>query len=491
MTPSSGPQNAPETPYNAGRWIGLALGPALFAALLALPAPAGLSPEAWRVAAVAVFMAVWWITEAIPVPATALLPIVLFPLLGVGSIADATAPYANPLIYLFLGGFLIALAMERCGLHRRIGLVILRFVGTRPDAIIGGFMIATAGLSMWISNTATTAMMLPVAIALVELVGEGEHTDRRFATALMLGIAYGATLGGIATLIGTPPNALLAAYLGEVHGIEVGFAQWMAVGLPLTLVMLPLAWLLLTRVLFRLERTPIAGGRALIRDELAKLGPMSRAEKMVAGVFLTVALLWMFRPLIAGALPGLHVSDAGIAVAGGLLMFVLPSDFKRSEFLLTWRWAARLPWRVLLLFGGGLSLAAAIERSGLAAWLGGGLVALDTLPTVVLVLGVVALIIFLTELTSNMATTATFLPIIGSLALALDQNPAALAAVCALGASCAFMLPVATPPNAIVFGTGRITIPQMARVGLLLNVLAIAVVGLLGFWLVGRLLGAP
>ncbi len=481
--------------YGARQRVGLALGPLLLALTLVLPAPEGLSDEGWRAAGVAALMAAWWISEALPIPATALVPLALFPLLGVAPIGEAARPYANPLIFLFLGGFMIALAMQRWNLHRRIALAVLGLAGERPAGIVAGFMAATAFLSMWVSNTATTMMMLPIGISVIELIGEreraiaGEAAGANFAVALMLGIAYAASIGGVATLIGTPPNALLAGFMAETYGFDLGFARWMMVGLPLSLVMLPLAWLMLTRLLYPVDRGRIEGSRALLAGERRALGAMSRGEKTVAAVATLTALMWMSRPLIDSALPGLGLSDAGIAIAAALVLFVVPVDLAKGQFALDWETARGLPIGVLILFGGGLSLAAAISATGLAAWIGTGLGGLGGLPVLLVVLAIVAVIVFLTELTSNTATAAAFLPVLAAFAVSLGENPLLFAAPAALAASCAFMLPVATPPNAIVFGSRRVTVPQMARAGIWLNLVAIAAITALAYALLGVALG--
>lgn len=471
--------------------IGLIAGPLLFVAMLFLPAPEGMSITAWQVAAVAALMVVWWISEALPIAATALLPIVLFPVLGVTDIAGATTPFANPLIYLFLGGFIIALGMERSGLHRRIALNIIRRVGTQPKAIIAGFMLAAAFLSMWVSNTATAMMMLPIALSVTYLVAgdeQHEYSANGFTLVLLLSLAYACNIGGLATLIGTPPNALLAAYLLDNHGVEIGFAQWMLIGLPLVIIALPLVFLLLTRLLFPLRISHLRGGEALIRNELARSGPMDRAEKQVAAVFVLTAGLWITRPLLQALLPGL--SDTGIAIFGALLLFIVPTDWREWRFVLSWRDTARLPWEVLILFGGGLSLASGISDSGLAEWIGQAFQRLDGLSVVLLIALAVSAIIFLTEVTSNTATAAAFLPILGSVAIGMGLDPIVLAAPAAVAASCAFMLPVATPPNAIVYGSGLLTIPQMARAGLIINLAMIVVVTGLMYLLLGRVFAA-
>jgi sodium-dependent dicarboxylate transporter 2/3/5 len=465
-------------PSGRRRIVGLVLGVTVFLAMVLLPPPEGLALAPWRVAAVAMLLAIFWLTEAAPLSATALLPIVLFPLLGVSSVDAAAAPYANPIVFLFLGGFIIALAIERWNLHRRMALIVLSNVGAREDLQVGGFMIATAALSMWVSNTATAALMLPVALSVVPRTTGGalDPAKRGFAAALLLSVAYGASIGGIATLIGTPPNALLAGFMSETYGVEIGFAQWMVLGLPLSLVMLLICWYVLTHWLFPVGRQELPGAYAAIRDELRRMGPASGAEKRVAVVFGITALLWITRPLLSGQFPALQLSDTGIAIAAALTFFVIPSGLKKGEFLLTWEYAERLPWGVLLLFGGGLSLASAVASSGLAEWIGGELSGLQGWPVWLLVVAVTMLIIFLTELTSNIATAATFLPVVAALAVSLGQDPLLLAIPAVLAASCAFMLPVATPPNAIVFGSGHLTIPQMARAGIWLNLIGVVVI---------------
>ncbi len=476
------------------RRIGLAAGAILCAVMLVTPPPENLDPAAWRTAAVAVLMACWWISEAIPIPATALLPLVLFPLLGVAGIKGAAAPYAHPLIFLFLGGFLIALGMQRWNLHRRIALNLIRLTGTRPAGLIAGFMIATAALSMWVSNTATTMMMVPIALSVVQLVAGSAETirerDRRtFAVALMLGIAYAASIGGVGTLIGTPPNAFRAAFLEEGDGVEVGFARWLRIGVPLVAVMLPIAWLVLTRIVAPIDLGAEAHPDNVIATEIEAMGPMSRGERTVLVVFVLTATLWILRPLISAQVPGIGLNDSTIAILGGLLLFVLPVDLAKGEFALTWHWAEKLPWGVLILFGGGLTLASAIKATGLAAWIGAGTGSLAAMPALIIVLAITALVIFLTELTSNTATTATFVPIVASVAIGLGENPLMLVVPAVLAASYAFMMPVATPPNAIVFGSGHVTIAEMVRAGLWLNIVGVAVIAGFSYTLVALVLG--
>lgn len=482
-----------ENAYGLGRRIGLFAGPAIVIAMVLAGPPSGLETPAWHAAAVGLLMAIWWITEALPIPATALLPLALFPLLGVGDFRPTASSYAHPLIFLFMGGFVIALAMERWNLHRRIALTLLSAVGTGPRAVIGGFMLATALLSMWVSNTATTLMMLPIGLSVVDLArdrnGALDREGRQFAVALVVAIAYAATIGGLATLIGTPPNALLAGFMSKTYGVTIGFAQWMLIGVPLAVVMLPVTWWLLTRVVFRFVLPEISGGRAAITGQIEALGPMGRGEKLVATVFVVTALLWVFRPAIGDLLPGLALTDYGIAITMGLVLFLLPVDFRRGIFAMDWETAARLPWGVLLLFGGGLALAGAIADTGLATWIADGIGGMGQLDSILLVLAVAAVIILLTELTSNTATTAAFLPIVGALAIGLGENPLLFVIPATLAASCAFMMPVATPPNAIIFGSGHVTIPQMARAGVLLNLLGLALVMAVTYTLVVLVFG--
>lgn len=495
MTRSAPTLADPETRSLHSRLIGLVAGLAVFAVTLTLSPPEGMSPAAWRVAGVAAMMAVWWVSEALPIPVTALSPVIFFPLLGVSSITEAAAPYANPLIFLFLGGFMIALALERWNLHRRIALNILHRSGARPAALVAGFLVATACLSMWLSNTATAVMMLPIALSVIGLLHQEAvatlppQEDRNFAICLLLSIAYGASIGGLGTLIGTPPNALLAAYVAKTYGIEIGFGEWMLVGVPLVIVMLPLAWLILTRLAFPIRRTTIAGAEAVIANELKACGPMTSQEKSVAAVFGATAALWILRPVIDKLVPELSLSDPTIALLGAFSLFVIPANLSRGEFLLDWSWAKRLPWGVIILFGGGLSLASAIGESGLAEWISQVMTGADGLPRLVIVILITSIVVFLTEITSNTATASVFLPIVAAFAALTGIDPFLLLAPVALAASCAFMMPVATPPNAIVFASGRISVPQMVRAGLALNVAAILLIVAFSYTLVLAVFG--
>ncbi len=513
---------APPSRRSPLQWIGLAAGP-LLAAVCALLLPAeyrdsagelvALSAAGRATVAALVWMAVWWLTEAIEISATALLPIAVFPLLGVAPIKAATAPYASDLIFLFMGGFLLALAMQRWGLDRRFALLTLRLVGTRPANMVAGFMLATAVLSAFVSNTATTAVMLPIALSVIRLTAQekGDQAalatgslpagNRNFALCLMLGIAYAASIGGIATIIGTPPNGILVQFIkdqiADPFRQEISFARWLSVGAPLAVVFLPLVWLLLTRVLYPIRIRRIAGGRALIEAEYRGLGPANRGERITSVVFVATALAWITRPLVTriawgegeGALmPFAGLSDSGIAMIAGLVLFLIPVD-RRGRSVLDWETAKRLPWGILILFGGGLSLAAAVKANGVAEFIGSQVTILRHAPPIVLVIAVATLVIFLTELTSNTATTATLVPILSGVAIGLGFHPFLLIVPAALAASCAFMMPIATPPNAIVFGSGYVTIPQMCKAGLWLNLLGVVLVTALMYAVVVPLLG--
>ncbi|WP_027184769.1 SLC13 family permease [Desulfovibrio inopinatus] len=466
--------------YSNSQRIGFFLGPIVFILILLLPLPEGMKPEALRVGAVTALMAIWWITEAIPIPATALLPIALFPTLGIMKSAQSTAPYANHLIYLFMGGFFIAVTMERWNLHRRIAMHTIKIVGSSPNRMILGFMIATAFLSMWVSNTATTMMMVPIGLAVVAQATGLEADDLKvcahggvefnFGKSLMLGIAYAASIGGVGTIIGTPPNTIMVGMIEKMYGQQITFAQWMAFGIPLSVIMLAISWWVLTHFLFSTKGQELGGGEAIIDAELRKLGPMKKEEKKIVWVFAIVALCWILRGFIK--IPQIAMMhDATIAIIGALALFIIPSDFKKGRFLLDWKTAVKIPWDVILLFGGGLAIASGFSKTGLAAWIAGNLSILEGTGMVVFIGAVVIMTIFLTEITSNTATATLLVPIMGSAAVAMGVNPYGTIVAACVSASYAFMLPVATPPNAVVFGSGCVTIPQMARTGLYLNII--------------------
>jgi len=485
------PVNRPVETYQI---VGRILGPAIFVVMLLTDQWQGvMSTEAWRVAAVGLWMATWWATEAIPVPVTAFLPLVVFEPLGISSLREAAAPYANPTIYLFLGGFMMALAIDRWNLHRRIALAVIDNTGTDGRRLIGGFMLVCAVLSMWMTNTSTTIMLLPIVLSVSAVMRDNipnlpEKTRQNFQIAMLLGLAYSASIGGLATLIGTPPNALLMGFMAENYGIEISFARWMLVGIPVSLVMLPIAWLLLTRVLFSCDIPANEAVKKHLHQLRMELGAMSIPERRIGIIFVCLIMSWMLRRPISDWLGIGGLSDAGIVMTAAMLLFILPSGDAKQPRLMTWDDVTRLPWGVLILFGGGLSLAAAVSDSGLALWLGEQLAPLNAWGTAVLVVASVALVIFLTELTSNLATTATLLPVMGAIAIQAGVPPIVLTVPITIAASCAFMLPVATPPNAIVFSTGAISIPQMVRAGILLNIIGIIIVSVAALFLAPVLL---
>lgn len=445
---------------------GLVLGPLLFLFIL-LSEPEGLSWEAKSIAAGTAWIACWWLTEAIPIPATSLLPIILFPLLGALEVGKVTAEYGNQIIFLLIGGFFIAIAMEKWGLHIRIALLIVRTIGTSPRKTIAGFMAATAFISGWISNTATTMMMVPIAMAVISRAKVG--LDKNFNTAIMLSIAYSASIGGIATLIGTTPNLIFAGIYRTFYGREITFLQWASFGFPLAFFILVLCWAYLVYVAYPPRIKVLGYG---IEEEVARLGKITSQEKKVLAVFLLVAFLWITRVVWGRYLP--MATDSGIAILGAFLLFLVPSG--KGKSLLEWKDALRLPWDVVLLLGGGLAIAKGFTETGLEAWIAQKLLFLEGMPTIAIILAVVTLTIFLTEITSNTATATILLPVTASLAAVLGMEPFGLMIAAAIASSLAFMLPVATPPNAIIFGTGHVTIPQMARAGLWMNLLCIAII---------------
>jgi sodium-dependent dicarboxylate transporter 2/3/5 len=462
--------------------IGLFAGPGLFVLILILPVPEGLQPEAWRVLALAALMICWWITEAIPIPVSSLLPIILLPLLGVSNIKEAAAPYANPVVYLFMGGFVIALAMEKWQLHRRIALNIIKITGTHANGIVLGFMIATAFLSMWISNTATAVMMLPIAVSVIELLNKepGRYDQRgmhNFNLTLMLGIAYCASIGGMATIIGTPPNVVLKGFVREQYGYEIGFGEWLVIGLPFSVLLLVVVYIMLVKYMYPNKLGKFEGGKALIQDELEQLGVMSKGERYTLFIFGGTALLWTLGSILNQLIPGLKLSDEGIALIGATLLFLVPLDFKKNEHILDWRDTQHLPWGILLLFGGGLSLADSLAKTGIIDIIGTQFAGMGSMSWL-LILGMTMVSLYLTEVMSNVALVNIFLPVVGGVALGAGINPMIILVPVTMAASCAFMLPMSTPPNAIVFASGHITIAQMVKVGFWLNILAILIIAL-------------
>jgi len=443
--------------------VGLAL------ASIALPPQGGLSESAQAASGIGVMMAILWVTEIIPLAATALLPLVLFPATGIASIGELSSSYANPVIFLFLGGFLIARALENWNLHRRLAFSILARTKGDPKRIVLSMMVATAFLSLWISNTAATMVAAPIAASISALREENDG----FAPALMLGVAYAATIGGIGSLIGTPPNALFSAYMEKTHGVVIGFAEWMLVGMPVVLVLLPITWLLLTRFSFKIRE----GSMTLDLDQLA---PMSSGERKVAIVATLTALAWILRPAISSMFPGLALSDAGIAMTGALALFMISDGKGQGGRLMDWEAARNLRWDVLILFGGGLSLAAAIDKTGLAAWIGENAEAMEGWPTVWILSALALVIVYLGELASNTAMAAIFLPVAGAAAVGMGADPLVFALPVVMAASIGFMLPVATPPNAIVFANPAVKRSDMLRAGAPLDLIGIAVALVIG-----------
>jgi sodium-dependent dicarboxylate transporter 2/3/5 len=455
-----------------GRWIGLILGPALALALQLLPSPEGLSPEAWRLVSLAVLMVVWWVSEAIPIAATALLPLAVLPLIGAASIKDAAAPYADPIVFLFIGGFILAACVERWRLHERIALSIASQAGGRPAALVAGFMLASAAISMWISNTATTLMLAPIALGAARAMSADGKADLALGGALMLGVAHAATIGGIGTPVGSPTN-LIAMGFFERAGDPIAFIDWMRAAIPMMLLMLPLAWLLLCAPLFGKGHKRFDEIGAVVKQALQALGPVSKPEARIAIVFTLVALAWMTRAELVKKLPELSpLTDTGIAIIGALSLFFIPSGRDRREKLIDWPTAERIPWGIAILFGGGLSLAAAMETTGLAAWIGAWISGLDGVSAFGLVAVLVIATILVSELASNVATLTSMLPVVAAVASSTGAPLQPLAFPVAIAASFAFMLPVATAPNAIAYSSGLVTLPRMIAVGFGLNLAA-------------------
>jgi len=469
--------------------IGLLLGPLLFLLILVLFKPEGLSVAGKAVMASTAWIAVWWITEAIPIAITALLPIILFPLTGGLDLATTTGAFGHKYVFLYLGGFIIAIAIEKWNLHRRIALNIINLIGSDVRKIILGFMVATAFLSMWISNTATSVMMLPIGIAIIKQLKDNPNTaedeNEIFGKALMLAIAYSASIGGIATLIGTPPNLVLAGVIHDIYAYEITFLQWFMFGFPISVVLLVICWKYLTNVAFTFKQKTFPGGKQEINRLLQALGKISHEEKLVAIIFGITAFCWITRSfLLQGILPALD--DTIIAVFFAVVLFLIPSKDKK-ERLINWEEAVKLPWGIILLFGGGMALAQGFESSGLAAWIGSQMTLFAGVTTIILIFLLIAAVNFLTEITSNLATTAMLLPVLAPMAITVDIHPFILMVGASVAASCAFMLPVATPPNAVVFGSGYLRIPDMVSKGIVMNIISIIVLTLFVYFLLPEL----
>lgn len=471
--------------------IGFFLGPLLFLIFRLLPGPAVISADAWKVLALGVLMLIWWISEAVPIPVTALLPMILLPILGIYDLKTAAAPYANPIVYLFMGGFMLALAMEKWNLHRRIALNIVKITGTNANGIILGFMVATGFMSMWISNTATTIMMLPIALSVIDLLtsqtsGTPSKGIRYFSLSIMLGIAYAANIGGTATIIGTPPNVVFAAFMLETYQIEVTFAKWIVLGLPFAILLITITYFLIVKVIFPNELGNFKEAGPLIARQIEELGKMSVGEKRTLGIFLATAFSWVFRTKLNDWIGWLDLSDTSIALLATLSLFMVPVNFKGNQFILDWKATEKLPWGILLLFGGGLSLAGALYEVGLVDYVGSFFEGKDKFGFLIAI-GLTAVSLFLTEVISNVALVTIFLPVVGGIAIGLGISPLLICIPVTLAASCAFMLPMSTPPNAIVFASGHLTVTQMAKAGFLINILAILLIAIFNETLVSWL----
>ncbi|MDP2526161.1 SLC13 family permease [Maribacter dokdonensis] len=455
--------------------LGLVLGPVSFILILFFFRPEGLSVQANAVLASTIWIAIWWITEAIPIAVTALLPLVLFPLSGGLDLSSTSGAFGHKYVFLYMGGFIIAIAIEKWNLHRRIALNIINLIGSDIRKIILGFMMATAFLSMWISNTATAVMMLPIGLAIIKQLQDNPDTvedeNQTFGKALMLAIAYSASIGGVATLIGTPPNLVLAGVILDTYGYEITFMQWFAFGLPISIILIFICWKYLTKYAFSFKQKSFPGGKQEIQRLLSSLGRITYEEKIVALVFALTAFCWITRSvLLQKLLPALD--DTIIAIFFAIVLFLIPSK-KKGEQLINWEEAVKMPWGIILLFGGGMALAKGFESSGLAEWIGSQMTTLSGLPILILILVLISSVNFLTEITSNLATTAMLLPVLAPMALTIDVHPFVLMVGAAVAASCAFMLPVATPPNAVVFGSGYLRIPDMVGKGLFMNIISI------------------
>ena len=467
--------------------IGFLSGPLLCILILVVPFDI-IDPAIDRVMAIATWMIVWWITEAVSISVTALIPLALFPLLGIGDIKSVASNYANPIVYLFFGGFVIALALEKVQLHKRIALSILKITGTKANGIVLGFMIATALMSMWISNTASTVVMLPIAVSVIQLLmndADGfTKNDKNFALSIMLGIAFAANIGGMSTLIGTPPNSVMLAFLNDSYNIDIGFFQWMKMGVPFAILMLAITYYCITRIFFPNRLGNIGGSGAIIQTELNKLGKMSRGEKIVLVIFLCTAIAWMLRSYLNTLLPNITLTDTTISVIAALAMFIVPLDITKGTFPLDWKDTSRLPWGILILFGGGLALASGLKDAGFIDMIGDYISGQTDWSMWVVTAVLIFLMLFMTELMSNVALVTILIPLVVGIALGMDVSILQMVIPVTLASSCAFMLPMATPPNAIVFASGHVRVSQMARIGIVLNLISVGLLFAIAYWIV-------
>lgn len=468
---------------------GLIAGPLLFIVIMLLGRTTD-HYDIYKVLAIATWMIIWWMTESAPIAVTALLPMVLIPYTRVATIGEASAPYASPIIFLFMGGFIIALGLEKYNLHERVALNIIKLTGTSGDRIILGFMLATAALSMWISNTATAVMMLPIASSVVKLLTKSDGSaklntsQKRFALGLMLCIAYSANIGGTMTLIGTPPNVVMAGNMDKLLNIQMSFAQWLALGIPIGLLLLFATYLLITKLLFVNNLDSVEGSDALIEERLNALGKISSQERSVIFVFAITATLWILNGQINSMVGYKLLSNTTTAMSGGILMFLVPSNWKKYEFLLNWDDTKKLPWGILILFGGGMCLAVGMEKVGIIKLVGDFVAAQSDLNIIILIAIVTTIVLLLTEVMSNVALITIFLPVIIGISQSLDIQPLLLVIPATIASSCAFMMPISTPPNAIVFASGHIKIKEMVKAGILLNIIAITILVTAGYWII-------
>lgn len=486
-----------EKGFQSTNVIGFILGPVLFLLINIFVPETFISPIAYKVLSVAAWVITWWVTDAMPFSVTALLPLILFPSLGVMSVGRAAAPYANPIIFLFMGGFFIAIALEKHRLHERIALNLIKLTGTSGNGIIMGFMISTAFISMWISNTATAMMMLPIALSVVKLIipekrmlGDGKLSgEQNFALGLMLAVGYAATLGGLATIIGTPPNVVFIGLLNDFNGPQISFGQWMLVGVPVALVLLVANYFIVTRILFPSKLDTVKGSEQLIRTKLKELGSFRKEEKLVLTIFLLTSFCWIFQQFFNDIIFKAEIlNDTNIAMAGGLLMFIVPVNLKESKFILHWEDTKNMAWGILILFGGGLCLAEGLGEAKIIQAVGGWIVA-QTEYNIWFTLLLIAVAVILSEMMSNVALVNIFIPVIFGIAQGLNINPILLALPVTLAASIGFMFPIATPPNAIVFSSGYIRMKDMVRAGLLLNIVSIIIIWVASITLVQWIFG--
>jgi sodium-dependent dicarboxylate transporter 2/3/5 len=478
----------PEETSPITRKLGYFVGPCFFLMTFVFGAPAGMELPAWHVCGLALWMACWWITEAMPLPVTSLLPIIMLPVFKIVPLKDALIPFANPIIFLFLGGFMLSTAMEKWNLHLRIGLGVISKIGTGGKSILGGLMIATAFMGMWISNTATTIMMLPMAVSMAMLLTrkpDGTDTpmgNNLLAKAMILGVAYSAIIGGLGTFVGTPTNAILQGHMSKTYGYSFSLADWMSFGVPLLLFLLACTWGLLT--FFFVRKAYISPDvKSLVQNAYAKLGPMCREEKIVLLVFATVASLWIGGRMIGDAL-GLKIDDAVVGIIGAMMLFLIPTDKSMEKFALTWKDTARIPWGILIFFGGSLAVSDALTSTGVTSWLSIQLEAMQGLNILFIVLIVVLLLIFVSEMMSNIATITAFLPILSAMAAAMNINPLIILVPATLAASCGFMLPGASAPNALAYGTGHLKIRDMIRTGVIMDSISALVITVCTFTLI-------